>query len=351
MRFQVVIQRFSISFFTLLILFILGELGMRAFGVVTNTDFRIYLKELNNSDRHPKEIFINDMLLGYRLRPSTQVMAVTSDFQIKYAINSKGLRDKEYSYDKPQGKVRVLALGDSYTFGEGVNYGERFTDIPEIKLQNVDVINSGVPGWGIDKELLFLASEGIKYNPDYVFLFLNCEDTRRDWIEVRNNQVIMNSTLTSTTTSISIPIKPIFDNSYLLSFIKYQYTILKLKGTFKRYDKGYWKRGRKMFKPGEYLDSEPALQNRTRAVIQKMADIAIKNGAEFYIVKIDEYSNLSYVKETNGISGFFDLTNGLKFESKMHPLAFKYDPHYNSQTHHWIGEQVTEILGNLIRME
>ena len=43
--------------------------------------------------------------------------------------NSKGWRDAERSYSRPEGKRRAVALGNSFTFGVGVDDGERYTDL------------------------------------------------------------------------------------------------------------------------------------------------------------------------------------------------------------------------------
>ncbi|MGB0578792.1 MAG: SGNH/GDSL hydrolase family protein, partial [Limisphaerales bacterium] len=85
-------------------------------------------------------------------------------------INSKGLRDREYPYEKTPGTKRILVLGDSYTWGYGVGNNERFTDFLEQQLEECEVLNSGVSGYGTDQEYLWFRSEGVKYQPDLVIL-------------------------------------------------------------------------------------------------------------------------------------------------------------------------------------
>ena len=43
-----------------------------------------------------------------------------------YQINSKGLRDYEYSYRKSGNAFRVICLGDSITFGQGVTLEDTY---------------------------------------------------------------------------------------------------------------------------------------------------------------------------------------------------------------------------------
>src|SRR5690349_11815623 len=99
---------------------LLVETGFRIAGWQQGVDYRLYLKELKNSDRLPRVLFRADPMTKAVLVPNTQALAVTSDFSVVYTINRHGLRDRDYADTPPPGVVRVLALGDSQTFGEGV---------------------------------------------------------------------------------------------------------------------------------------------------------------------------------------------------------------------------------------
>ena len=50
-------------------------------------------------------------------------------------INSKGLRDKEYSYSKGEDVFRILILGDSFTAGLQVPVEDTFVEALETNLQ------------------------------------------------------------------------------------------------------------------------------------------------------------------------------------------------------------------------
>ena len=45
---------------------------------------------------------------------------------------------------KAPGEFRVAVLGDSFTWGFGVPYGERFTEIVEARDRKINVLNFGV---------------------------------------------------------------------------------------------------------------------------------------------------------------------------------------------------------------
>ncbi len=90
----------------------------------------------------------------------------------KVRINSQGWKDVDHTFDKPDGIVRILFLGDSFTFGM-VPLEDLYTRRVEQKLTErgvtgVEVISMGVGSWGTDQELEALRIEGVKYDPDVV---------------------------------------------------------------------------------------------------------------------------------------------------------------------------------------
>ena len=113
-----------------------------------------------------------DERFGWSLQPNASATSHRSGFPIEYRINSKGLRDDETPYEKPPGVFRIVLLGDSNTFGHGVPIEKHFSTLLEGYLNNVEVINLGVSGYGVDQELLYLRHEGFKYNPDLVLVYV-----------------------------------------------------------------------------------------------------------------------------------------------------------------------------------
>ncbi|MEE9270717.1 MAG: SGNH/GDSL hydrolase family protein, partial [Candidatus Krumholzibacteria bacterium] len=120
----------------------------------------------------PKQttVFVKDEDLGWKLRPNT----VDEWKGVTVRINGKGLRGPELEYEKPAGKTRILYLGDSVTFGFGLeDYAQSFPYAVEPKLQrafgaDVETINAGVGGYSPWQELVYLRKEGIRYDPDLV---------------------------------------------------------------------------------------------------------------------------------------------------------------------------------------
>ena len=102
------------------------------------------------------------------------------EWRVYTRINGHGLRDRDVPYE-PQGRFRILVLGDSFTEGIQVEQDETFPKLLEQRLGGgVEVLNAGVSGYGTDSELLFWESEGWKYRPDLVLLVF---DTSNDILE------------------------------------------------------------------------------------------------------------------------------------------------------------------------
>lgn len=96
--------------------------------------------------------------------------------------NSKGLRDQSFREEKPEDQFRVLVVGDSMTYGLGVNESNRFTEVLERRLndsleRNVRVINAGKQAAGMEDYYEFVLNRGTKYDPDLVIVAFDEEDT------------------------------------------------------------------------------------------------------------------------------------------------------------------------------
>jgi len=106
-------------------------------------------------------------------------------------INSYGFRDYEYSLEKPANTYRIIALGDSHTFGAGVNLTDSYPKILEQLLnerndsRKYEVLNFGIPGANLVEKIELLKEKGVSFNPDLVILQWNADDrvNRTEWEE------------------------------------------------------------------------------------------------------------------------------------------------------------------------
>jgi hypothetical protein len=99
---------------------------------------------------------------------------------VEVRTNSAGLRDREYSREKPPGVFRIVALGDSTTLGWGVPLEQTAAKILERELNasgrgRFEVLNAGVGNYNTVQEVEHYLTYGRAFHPDLVILeyFIN----------------------------------------------------------------------------------------------------------------------------------------------------------------------------------
>lgn len=125
----------------------------------------------------PQVRHVGDPVLGYALVPDQD--AYTHDRPAR--VNRAGLRrSSEISPEKPRGERRVLVLGDSFTFGNGVLDDETYPAVLEALLRDAgipaEVLNAGVQGYSVHQEAAWLAERGFALDPDVVIVGFYAND-------------------------------------------------------------------------------------------------------------------------------------------------------------------------------
>ena len=112
-----------------------------------------------------------DGLLGYRHRAGRE-----ETYQgVAVEINGSGLREREL--DGGYGR-RVLLLGDSVTFGWGVEAEETFGRRLEEIFPGLETVNAGVCGYNTVQQLRYLETEGLALEPDALFVLFTENDVQ-----------------------------------------------------------------------------------------------------------------------------------------------------------------------------
>jgi lysophospholipase L1-like esterase len=109
--------------------------------------------------------------LGWELVPGARVRHTHPDFDVVYTVNADGHRGTAAPTRRPPGQLRVLWLGDSYTFGLGADNDAIFTEVLNGREAPGRLhLNLAVPGTSTDQQVLLAEEAGLALRPDLVVL-------------------------------------------------------------------------------------------------------------------------------------------------------------------------------------
>ena len=191
--------------------------------VVAEFIFRAY-KEIGwqravKYHQHVLYLMLPDSPLEYALRPGVnrENEVVESGIKWSYQLNADGFRGDEF--DVQSDKKRVLFVGDSYTFGWGVDQQEVLPYQLEQLLAgtpyaiDAEIYNLGVPGYNTLQEFHLLNQVIDRYSPELVML-----------------GYVMNDAQPQANVHERPSVRYRYVRSWLLAFIKEQYNYYMHKG-------------------------------------------------------------------------------------------------------------------------
>jgi lysophospholipase L1-like esterase len=161
--------RLCLMLFGLALGLVLIETGLHLAAVLHNSE-AAGASELRGLHR-----FRPDLPWLFELRPGAEGR-ISATGAALYRINADGLRDSVYARPKPDGVFRVVVLGDSVSFGYGVEEAEAYPQVLEELLSElvpdsrVEVVNLGVGGYNAYNEAKLLEGVGQGYEPDLVLV-------------------------------------------------------------------------------------------------------------------------------------------------------------------------------------
>ena len=135
---------------------------------------RAWLAYRGEEMRQP--FWVQDPVLGARMRPGYRG---PDDFGVEVEVNSQGLRGPEVEVPKPEGRFRVVAMGDSVTYGhlatdEGTYVRVLERELAERGVEGAEVVNAGVLGYSTYQGAVQLERQIISLEPDVVlFAYMN----------------------------------------------------------------------------------------------------------------------------------------------------------------------------------
>ena len=120
---------------------------------------------------------------GYQLKKNLKTHRLSRNSSRYYVeTNNLGYRDRPIN---TYADHIILTIGDSHTFGSGVDQNQTYPDILEQNLtltygKVIDVVNGGVPAYGWLEELNQITESLEKFSPDVVVM-------QTSWNDINNN--------------------------------------------------------------------------------------------------------------------------------------------------------------------
>lgn len=279
----------------------------------------------------------------------------TSEYNSYITINSKGLRDPERSYAKPDGVFRILMLGDSFV--EGFQVGQDQT-LP-VQLQAVlsqqssapiEVINAGVSRYSTDNALLFLEGEGVRYEPDLVIYNFYPNDVveilENDFFRLVDGQLVQQPMSVSLVDRLRLAL---YDYSYIYRFARGLSIRFKHATNETLIETGGGKVS-PVYRAELRLEQQRAWDLIAR-VLERMLSAATRGGAQLMVVSLPEdfqsedrlWEQVAQSKEAlrrdapnhmlasavpEGVP-YLDLLPGFRQAAQDQPLYYPQDHHFN----------------------
>lgn len=322
-----------LAFFVVLFMFILIEVFLTLFPKYTF--YYIYPEGLFENANAP---------LDFRITPNFSGKMV-GEYNVDIKINSDGLRD--YEHDLTSDNFRILALGDSFAFGQGVDIDNTFLSIIEKQL-DVEVIKAGVPAYGQDNQLHYFITKGKSYNPDLVIIFYFLNDNEdnygltdrkvaygnliqkyryeslSDWKLYTYTKLFRTNTLRLTRQSFS-NIMAYFDKDNKIGSPEYKIFLTN-----------------QMEQSNEWIKTSALFEEFKKNIDGKLLIVYVPDKKQIYPDKFEGYFDietdvdnpnkvLKKVAESLNIS-YIDVTKELR-DLKVSNLYFRHDPHFNDKGH------------------
>lgn len=327
------------------------------------------------------DISRRDPYLGWGFKANARDSQITAaGSYVFYSINTQELRDKETPFKKQKGEFRIIALGESNVMGLGINYGKRFTEIIEKALPNVEMVNMGIWGFGLDQSLLQLEREGFKYNPDLVILFIieDSMDRAKDFIRCGDwkPRFIVNNDKSDLVLQDVEEAKNRFKDRIVKEPKKneknnLQKNILKKSNILALVNYILCSRKSAMIKlsnryMADWASTAKAIEREQRSrdaydrkdflrliflLLERYKNLCSKQKSELLVVNIDSKRIVymsDYLSSLN--IPYLDLSDILNKASEFNCLRLEGDGHYNEFSHYIIGEYTSTYIADRYRL-
>lgn len=166
-----VLFTFMMFFISVVLFFVMAEVGFRLFKPAY-IPLSSVTREARTSLFKPNRV-------------SRNTSSVDGEFDVEVRINKFGYRGDDFNKEPSEKIIRLMVIGDSYTFGVGAANDQTIPAVLEENLKksgyDVEVINAGVGHESPICHLRNLKYIHLQYKPDAVVLLLDMTDLNDDY--------------------------------------------------------------------------------------------------------------------------------------------------------------------------
>ncbi len=182
--FRISVKKIFLLFLAVFVLFLFVEIGVRFFRPQITTQQAILSSP---------SVFRSSDYLPWQLQPNSFDYQASpyGEYNVSIRVNSYGLRDDERPLSSEHMK-RILFVGDSFTFGHGVEETDRYTEFLEREFfannLSYEVFNAGyASGYSPDTYVAYTLREGLSFSPTTVVVGFYIGN---DFLDLFKNDVI-----------------------------------------------------------------------------------------------------------------------------------------------------------------
>jgi len=302
-----------------------------------------------------------DPVLGWVGVPGFSARFKRGDFDVFISMNDEGFRKSECNIKPDPTARKIMFLGDSFTWGWGLEQGRVFTDILQDELgPGFHIINRGVNAYGTVQQKLLLEREIGAEKPTLVVLMfylndyddnLDPDDLQRPYCSVDNGKVVVRN---------SPVLKPLGETYSPAIRISYAASLLTYYGDYfirlaKRVLSSEKVRNR------DITGLEPEIVAVADQVISEMKGICDSQGADFallYVPSADEMESEDesvYLSTLKKICTAHDIelldfvstfkTAEAELKKKGESLFFRNDKHWTAGGHRLAASLLLDHIG------
>ena len=283
------------------------------------------------------------------------IQSCPGHWKFTYNINDYGYRGKLIPISNSYDKKNIVILGDSYTFGYGVNDGEEYASVMSKRLEKeFNIINLGVGGWGLTQQIRRYYEFGQLYSPKIVVLMYSSNDPKdnlKNKVTIIDNGRFRFQNSNNTINWIKKYLSHfIIQKSQLYNFIKGR--------LYKFFEKRIVNEEIKKSKINSKIkDETPYKEKFYNDLLEVFANDLKEKEIDFIMISVpDQINRFENIKnkvtelDSQGIINYIEITPWFKnFSNNLN--LYSPEGHPGKDWHYIISKNLSEIILNKYKLE